>query len=102
MTNCRGLSTVSLQTKGSRALLLLLLAIMFGSWAVTEFDSAGPKPVVTEFVDCVEAVCKNLPGAGLACAIQKPLITKIVVTNNDGVKTYQFTPTNDRCKYGDD
>jgi len=93
---------VSLQTTGSRALLVLMFVILFGSYGLTYFESSGPAPVITEHIECVEAICKELPGAGPVCALQKPLVTKITVTSNGGVKTWQFTPTTDRCTYGDD
>lgn len=53
-----------------------MFAILFGSYGLTYFDSSGPAPVVTEHIECVEAICRELPGAGPVCALQKPLVTK--------------------------
>lgn len=61
-----------------------------------------PDPIVRELFECVSAVCRDLPGAGDVCVLQKPRITKISIIDKDGAKTVRFTPTNDRCVNGSD
>lgn len=83
----------------SRAILLVILGLVVVSFFWAAQNDEGD-PVVREYYDCIEAVCRKLDGAGDVCAVQKPRMTKITITDNDGVKTITFSTTTDRCENG--
>lgn len=89
------------QTRISKWIVLALIGVMFYIF-ILSLQREKEEEVVTEIHACVTSVCYELEGAGLACSIQKPRITKITISRFEGAVTYRFTPTTDRCADGSD
>lgn len=81
-------------------MLILFMGVVYAF--IVSANTHEPDPVVRETFECVSRICNALPGAGDACTVQKPRITKIIISDYDGAKTVRFMPTNDRCADGSD
>lgn len=85
----------------SKGIILCIVAVLL--WSVMSFNwGRPPKSTVRETYECIVKICSDLPGAGDACLIQKPKITKITISEFENAVTVQFTPTTDRCADGSD
>lgn len=94
---------MSILTRSTISKVIILSIVVVMVWSLASFNWNRPnKPTVRESYECIVKICSDLPGAGDACLVQKPKITKIIISEFEGAVTVQFTPTTDRCADGSD
>lgn len=96
MRNTRVGLTVSSHLIISRAILLVIIGgLSFAFFKYT--GDSKPDPVVREYYDCIISVCLVLDGAGDACVMTDPRMSKITIVADDTGKAVKVSPSKDRC-----